>query len=758
MERRRLQHRLPEQRAAEPSRQARSTSERWGAQGYEDLRGNIARHNVENSTQGLAEPPPATSELPELQPWDPLAAALAARKEVDFRASVARTGRRKPHLAVLLWWHARMLLDGYWPEIPLWILTVGTTLAGLVLLTTWPWTTKGATSGQLVAAAATATAFSGVLLSILATSLRSAIDLSPGYSVVILRWWLPWATATLQVLVAGFLFILSTTGPSHRVALAAGLLAAGQFGAVWIVGRRVLQYSDPALLADRYVAYVRADRKRRSRWISATLRPSLQRQLHAPSTLDRLTAPGNEKLVVSRIRSLGDGAMTSIGHRHGGPARTLIDGACRLFADFSDERAGRVGGFDGPVQALLDTGEAVIRAADHQELRTLAADTLTLISDLATRSAESPDYAIVRTLIRSWVTNRVDEAWLSDSSWVPSFGVAALGNLSRHFLDVRAVDDGLTAMDALVRYATRAGADDKKVHVALKATHAFVSLVPTIAAQDATTRSTCFARWVKGAQTLTMQTVLEEPTVPFWKPFACLLPGVSVHGPGLAQLLWETSNSVESSRGVVDALLQWLAVALPLLGQEDNTEDLHLVRAGLSMLHNTALFAADRAAADPELGRTISRMAVGWVEASPHLLTGAAFLLHPDLAELLWGITLAAAYTSQDRTIATESATWILAALNRASSPAAYEGVYSRSFVDRLLTLVDADEERRAALLSDHGCDQHWDEAGTLTGKLQHGPGMDFKYHDAVAPKGLIERISAWVVQQWPGLDGRPGE
>jgi hypothetical protein len=572
---------------------------------------------------------------------------------------------------------------------------------------------------------------------------------------VVLRSPIPWALAAGQVLVAAFLFTLAALGPTQQAAVAAGLLAAAGFAVVWFSSRSILASSDPYEMATRYVAYLTRARGRSRKVILAQTKRMLRPKRRSPKLIELLSAPTQDSISVTFLMQFGEGMRSAFARGQAAAALTLWQGCVTLFIEHARDRGGAIGDYGGVTQALLELGEEAVERAEANQLYAASAQIIRTVAPIAGVRSTSTQYAMVLTTTRDLLSRQIDKKWDDERSFIPNAAAATIAAMAMSCFENGALDDGMRGLTVLGDLAMKATIS-RKVHISVAAIDGFVrALKPIVAISESAPRRDALGHWTEIASKLVPLRAIEDAYVSLIRPMDVLLPGISISGGGLAELLWEVAGDQPAIEDLTTSLLDWLDRALPVLCKMDRNDSIRTLDAGLTMVYNVALLAAGRLPTNAELAARIGRVLLAWTrQVHPYGSVGRIFL-DGDVAELTWSTMIACGYLAESPQVVIDVAAQILGILSFEEDA---EFVYDecvRSFIEGMLIVTDSSPTVIARVIHDLEPDEWWRGGGGLhIPGFGHAPSLNL--NRSGAPPALVDAINRWALGVWPAFLTQP--
>jgi hypothetical protein len=678
--------------------------------------------------------------------WDPLVEQVRKSMLADARPQGIK--KRKPRLRLWLL-RRRLWLIQRSGEAAVTLLSLSGAVAALLIsVMSWPLTETKQPLTDVVAAAATATAFSSLVFSAFLVPHATAAQLAPGYTGELNSRRSPWLVAAAQIVTTMLLFAVAASGPDAPAAIAAGLVTAAQFGFAWIVALRLASSGDMLTVAQRQAQYIRRSCASAIRHLHATSNVWVPRSRRKAFLQSAWTQQEDIKIVGGFIRHLRSGVTAGITAKQPAVVFEFWVGQLGCLADYAERTQGRVGGDSPALDTIIQTGEQLVRAASEigGEMDLTVQQAFQRLEDLAALPYASLDFAPVRGRVRQFLGRVAELTWTDDRSTLPAAAASGLGRLGARLAAI----DGLADVQAILRELgdlhDRARTD-RRHHITFAAAEAILSVLPPLLAETApgapaTTRLLeDWAERVKGV-------LADWPShnLPLHDPHDVFLPGIALTGRGLQETLWETPISPATG----DALFEQLSTiavqaATQLEGIDDGLGDRHR-EDPLALLYCCAL-----------RGLTMSpspEQRVTWAE---QIVRGAELCLGPEerlaaleafgVAELYWSCQVTTAFLADDPSRLASTTAWIAEAVDL-SRPTAGR-VYRDLVVTSLLLSGTArqDVENWSSLQA-----PRWGYADDFMHSSSHGSVPGLNRNRVAVPAGLIDQIEGWMVQILPQL------
>lgn len=688
------------------------------------------------------------------QSWNPLLEAMRRRLEEDVlpgvRAQVKSPGPIRRMILVVPYRVKRL-----WADIVLWSLAVGPFTAGMTLLaTSRPWTAGDGSPdySAVVVTAATATAFGGVLFSLVAQPLQTATQFAAGYSAELLQRPTLWLTGAWLTVLAIVLFLLAASSPDRETAIASGLLTGSSLGLVWLSARRLLSSGDPQEVAQRVSKFIRAGERDARRFTRRAWRQMLPKHLRGDPAGDLLVRSEERHIVNGFLRHFRAGIEGALAHRQPVAAIVLWEGAVATFSDYATEVGGDIGSSQGIMDTLLSTADEMVTQGLALQLDDVALQAIGAIGKLNRVDVAHDSYAAMRSVslikLKSWINS----GWSDDKTRAPASAVSEVTALMRRSTEINAHEDALQALSALYDIATQA-IRDRRQHISRTATNGIVSGLGIFLAADDSIRTHLVEMWAHEARRLSAMR-MAEANITFMRATAVVFPGASVGERGIQETLAELSRYAHLSAAVVKPLNAWIRGAL----RDFASHQVHLqylAVEGLTLLYSLAITQAHAVAADQpgreEQARLLLDSALQWAASIPDDQVGDV-LLDPDAAEVYWSVLLAVTFTAQDATLLSEAATMVLDRLSeRIDVGTPVHDGFSAEFVAGLMIAAGrSDQEIQTAMTQLLQSDQWWTtERGIHIQGFGRAPALN-RNRIAVAQYEIYDVVNAWIAESFP--------
>jgi len=480
--------------------------------------------------------PEAVSEGQGLLAWDPMIEQI--RQQILNEAKPPVTRKRRSRLAVL--WLRVVLRLGHrrWHWVMGALTTACAGSAALIVALSWPIVGSESASTEVVAAAATATAFASVVFSALVLPQQAAASLAPGFSSETSARALPWIVAITQVAVTASLFTLAALGPDTLAAIAAGLLAAALFGFAWMASFQLAASSDAMTVAERQARYLRERtmeaivhlRRGRALWVSKD-----ERDVFLASPWSQSQDLGT---LTGMLRHTGAGISAALSKNQPLVAWYFWEAQVDAFTDYAQLTNGRVGGDSAAVAALEETLIEFVGAAMREggETDRTAQRCVRKLEDLACLPYDDNEFSAVRGRIVVMITRVIERTWNDDQSTLPADACSGLTRVAERLVRIGGMTDVeriLERLEAVIVHAQ----EDRRLHIEQAGGQAVVDLLPALMAADNphSVPVGLVRRWGAVARTVAGQW-LSPPRL--FSPEDLVVPGTSLNGIGIQQRLW----------------------------------------------------------------------------------------------------------------------------------------------------------------------------------------------------------------------------
>lgn len=697
------------------------------------------------------------------QSWDPMLEALKRRFEDDILPAVrAQTKFRKWRR--YLWTFVFRLKNG-WLDVLFLLLTAIPLVAGAVVLAaSYPWSAEAATPlvagaagvkdyAGVVVTGATATAFGGVLFSLVAAPLKGAAELAAGYSAELLRRSALWLTGAWLSSLAIGLFVLAAINPDQEAAIAAGLLTGSSLAMVWAAARSLLASSDPQDVARRVARFIQKGMKGSRTYSRRLFRGALPAELRDEPQGVLMVRQEERRIVNGFLRHYKAGIEGALAHRQPTSAIVLWDSMLVAFIEYAREVDGDIGDSQGITETLFSTVDLMVQQGLAIPLDDVATHPITSLEQLVDINVNHSSYAVVRSVALIKLKTWTQAAWNDDNTRVPAAALSSVGALLRHAVRVEAHEDAIHALSALHELGAQ-GIVDRRVHIGKKAMEEIVSALRAFLSADPKLRGYLVKRWAQEAQPLS-RLRLVEANVYLMRPTEVIFPGISIWGAALQEVLAELAPYVHISSEVMKPLAEWLHGALGDFGARQETPLHYFAVDALALTYCLALTQAHAVAAGkpprPDEAQLLCDVVVSWATRVADEDVGDA-LLNPDSAEMIWSVLLATAYAAGDAHLLAKAAKPILERL----TPRLEEGrplydSFSVEFVTGLMLALDWSDQQIREVTAKLEDPHDWGggHRGMHIDGLGRVPAVNQNRAAIYAP-GVYEIINAWAVEQFP--------
>lgn len=690
------------------------------------------------------------------QSWDPMLEAMRRRFEGDFLPNVeAQTRSNKWGTR---YWSGLFLLKYRWLDVLFLAATlIPLAIAVYLLATSHPWSVcEGAEDyAGVVVTAATATAFGGVLFSLVAAPLQAATDLAPGYSAELLRRQALWLTGAWLVALAIGLFVLAAMNPDQEAAIAAGLLTGSSLALVWMSARSLLASSDPQVAARRVARFIRQGMNDTRRYARRLARGSLPKELRDEPPGLLLTRREEQRVVNAFLRQFKAGIEGALAHRQTASSIVLWDSALDSFIDYAKEVDGDIGDSQGITETLLSTVDEMVQQGLAIPLDDAAVYPLRSLAKLVAFDVSSPSYSVVRSIALIKLKNWVQAGWRDDNTRVPATAISTIGTLLRQSVRIGAHEDAVHALSALHEIGAQS-VTERRTHISQGAMQEIVyALSSFLAADSDELRNFLVTRWSQDARHLS-RLRLAEANVFFVRATESIFPGITLWGKGLQEVLAELGPFTHLSGQVVEPLADWLQNALRDFGASQENEVHYFAVEGLALLYCLALTQAYAVAAGkpprPAEAQKLNEVLLRWVVWLPEEDVEEV-LLDPDVVEMVWSVLLATSFAADDPTLLTGAAEQLLTRLtNRLQQEVPVHDAFSSEFVTGLMIAADRSEMEVAEVTERLRAQHGWGgppHRGIYIEALGRVPSTN-RNRAAVADSRLYESINSWAAEKFP--------
>ncbi len=692
--------------------------------------------------------------------WDPLLEAVTRRFEEDLLQVVQAQARpRKWRRRVS---SIRFQLRHRWLDLVFLLATLIPLTLGLALLvTSYPWSSTPARQDYagLVATAATATAFGGVLFSLLAAPLQAASELAAGYSAELLHRRILWLTGAWLVALAIGLFVLSALHPDREAAIASGLLTGSSIALVWTAARTLIASSDPQDAARRVAAFIAKGMNDSRNYMRAFVRTSLPKDLRDEPPGLLLIRKEERAIVNGFLRHFKAGIEGALAHRQPASALVLWDAALGAFVRYAKEVDGEIGESQGIAQTLLSITDEMVKQGLSIPVDDAAVYPIRSLEKLFVLDLGG-SYSLIRSACLMGLRNWVQAGWNDDNTAVPVVAIETGGRLLRESVRLKAHEDALQVLSALHEVAQQA-VTRQRTHIALAAIQEIVVAFSSfLGAEDEHLRSYLIKRWCDDARPLSDLRIAESNVV-FMRATDSVFPGISLWKRGLQEIIAQLGPYAHISAHVVRPLSEWLGRSLRDFGSRKENPIHYFAVDGLALLYCLAITQAHAIAAGagarPEEAKLVSDVVVRW---SSWLSDDDAVdvLLDADIGEMVWSVLLTASYAAASADLLRENARSILQRLDgRLEGRRPPHFTLSLEVVTGLLAAAGRPEEEIEAVWTNMRETDPW--GGTDRGMYIEGLGRVPAVNQnrvAVADPRVFAMINEWVVQNFPDFVRRP--
>lgn len=600
--------------------------------------------------------------------WDPLQEALRERLTEDVLPAVRSQAKSPPRWKLRLWTLA-LRVRTQWVDLVFVAATLLPMVGGFVLLiASYPWSsTDGAENySEIVVTAATATAFGGVLFSLVGAPLQAASQLAAGYTAELLGRRTLWLTGAWLVTLALILFVLASFQPDQETAIASGLLTGSSLALVWLAARRLLASSDPQDAAARIAVFIRKGMKHGRAHINRFTRESLPKELRDQPAGVLLIRTEERPIVNGFLRHFKAGVEGALAHRQPTSAILLWDSAVESFLDYARETEGDIGSSQGIIETLLSIADEMVKESLALPLDDVAVHPVKALERLFVLEVPNDSYSVVRSAALQRLKGWIQQSWKDDNTRVPASAVRAIGQLLRESVRLQAHEDALHALIALHDIGAQA-VSDQRTHISQSAMQEIVSALSSfIGADDPKLRAYLLKRWTQEARGLS-QLRMAEAHVYFMRSTEVIFPGISLWGRGLQEVIAQLGPYAHISSEVGRPLVEWLTKSLAWFGGRTYSADEYFAVDALAVLYCLALTQAHAVAAGKPArvkeAEQLTDAAMGWILRISDD-TEDAPVLNPDVAELVWSILLTTSFIADRPQLLTDSAVLLLEKLD----------------------------------------------------------------------------------------------
>jgi hypothetical protein len=692
--------------------------------------------------------------------WDPLLEAVTRRFEEDMLQVVQAQAR--PHKWRRRVSSVRFQLRHRWLDLVFVLATVIPLTMGVALLaTSYPWSSTPATQDYagLVATAATATAFGGVLFSLIAAPLQAASELAAGYSAELLHRRILWLTGAWLVALAIALFVFSALRPDREAAIASGLLTGSSIALVWTAARRLIASSDPQDAARRVAAFIAKGMNDSRNYMRVFVRTSLPKELRDEQPGLRLIRKEEQAIVNGFLRHFKAGVEGALAHRQPASALVLWDAALEAFVRYAKEVDGEIGESQGIAQTLLYITDEMVKQGLSIPVDDVAVYPIRSLERLFVLDLGG-SYSLIRSACLTRLRNWIQAGWSDDNTAVPVVAIETGGKLLRESVRFKAHEDALHVLSALHEVAQQSVAR-QRTHIALAAIQEIVVAFSSfLGAEEEHLRSYLVERWCDDARPLSGLRIAESNVV-FMRATDSVFPGISLWKRGLQEIIAQLAPYAHLSAHVVQPLAEWLDTSLRDFGSRKETPIHYFAVDGLALLYCLAITQAHAvaagAAARPEQAKLVSDVVVRW---SSWLSDDDVVdvLLDADVGEMMWSLLLATGYTAGSPDLLRENAQSILQRLDgRLEGRRPPHFTLSLEFITGVLAAAGRPEEEIDAVWTNMRKTDPWSgsDRGMYIEGLGRVPAVN-RNRVAVADPRVFDTINEWAVQTFPGFAQRP--
>lgn len=697
--------------------------------------------------------------------WDPLFDAARERVSEAHRA-VAGSAWEEPGRLGKWAWKAHLWASTQRVSATFWGFSLATLVAAIITaIVGWPILGADNDYPEVVLAAASAVAFGSIVFSAVTAASASGGDIAPGYTQVLLNRAPLWLTGLALISGSALLFVLASLRPSRAGAIGAAFLAASMVGFSWLSARRAVADADPLDIARHASAHYRRITRRARNHARLKMRQGLPRGARKdPEAVSAVSRDYELRIVIGFVRQLRAGILSTATHDRVAEAVMLFDGLTSVFTDYAKDTDGQVGRHDGLPSLVTGTAEAVLDAAVRRGDSPAGQYSTSSLVAAAGLPCRDPQFAAVRTLVRSTLFSSIDRHWHDNHTTVAPDCVDAAGRLAAQWLRIGALEDGRHVFDSLSRVAQEAiGA--RRGHIAIPAVSQLVGLLVVATRLAPEARLSVLEHWGNAMLPVAILAPVDRSSSLGPATDIVLGPVNLAHGKSatLQQALWSIPADADASACVTDKLLSILERVLPVYGEAEQSWNVTAAK-GLSLLYALTLFVTDRLQGEAAevVATRIMSLVTGWVGEG----NIAEVLKDPDVIAPIWSTILAAGYTANDPSMLCRKAEDILRATdvpNSWSHPRVHAG-YIVSFYRGLLSASGYEDERLAGF--QETVERHAESEGLFARAeiADYGMGRNAARVPAmatvgvVAPTNVTERVAAWVLEQWPRFAAPPDE
>jgi hypothetical protein len=683
--------------------------------------------------------------------WDPLVEQVRKSMLADARPQGIK--KRKPRFRLWLIRRRFWLVQRSGEAAVMLLSLSGAVAALLITLLTWPLTDTRQPLTDVVAAAATATAFSSLVFSAFLVPHATAAQLAPGYTGELTARRSPWLVAGAQIATTMLLFLLAASGPDAPAAVAAGLVTAAQFGFAWIVALRLASSGDMLSVAQRQAQYIRRSCASAIAHLHATSTVWVPRSRRGAFLQSAWTQQEDVKIVGGFIRHLRSGVTAGITARQPAVVIEFWDGQLGCLADYAERSQGRVGGDSPALDTIIQTGEELVRAASDigGEMDLTVQLAVQRLEDVGALPYSSLEFAPVRGRVRQFLGRVVELTWTDDHSTLPAAATLGLGRLGARLAAI----EGLADVQAILRQLRDLhdqARDARRHHITFAAAEAILTVLPPLLADrqpGAPSRTRLLETWAECVRGVLSDWPRQE--VALHNPHDVFLPGIALTGRGLQETLWETPIA----SAACDRLFEHVSTiavqsAIHLDEIDDGLRDRHR-EDPLALLYCCALRALAISASQEQKVAWADQLARGaelCLGQGDRLRALRAF----GVAELYWSCQVTTAFLAGDPSKLASATAWIAEAVDLSQGPAA------RVFRDLVITSLLLSGTARA-IVEDWSSlgEPRWGYPDDFLQTSSQGSVPGLNRNRVAAPAGLIDQAEEWMVRHLPQLqEGTP--
>lgn len=689
------------------------------------------------------------------QSWDPMLEALKRRFEEELLPAV-RAQTKRPDKWRWAFRSALFRARSRWMDLLFLAITIVPFVTAVVILAaSYPWSsTPGQNYSGVVVTAATATAFGGVLFSLVAAPLQAAAQLAAGYSAELLQRKTLWLTGAWLVSLAIGLFVLGAFRPDREAAIAAGLLTGSSLALVWTAARSLVASSDPQDVARRVASYISRGMRDSRSYMGRFAKEWLPKELRNEPPGILLVRNEERTIVNGFLRHFGAGIEGALAHRQPTSAIVLWDAALQSFIDYAVEVDGDIGDSQGITETLLSMVGNMVQQGLTIPLDDVAVYPVKSLQRLFVLDVGSGSYSAVRSVALIKLKTWIQAGWKDDNTRMPGTALDTVGELVRQSARIGAHEDALHALSTLHEVGAQA-VTDKRLHISQPAMQQIVNgLSAFLATDDANLRSYLLDGWVREGRDLTTLRLAEQH-VYFMRATEAIFPGITLWGKGLQEVLAEMAPYAHLSSQAIKPMAKWLDRALHDFGGQRESPIHYFAVEALAILYCLALTQAHAVAAGQpprvDEAERLRDVLLRWVG---QLSDGEApeVLLTPDNAEMVWSCLLALSYTADSVDLLGQAAEAILARMSsRLQMPVPVDDLFSVEFVTGILIASGHSDEEVDLVGARLTESSTWGVPyrGIYIDALGRVPSLN-RNRSAIADPQVYDIINLWAAERFP--------